>query len=175
MRGVCEHCKPLFSRAVCVGERTDDLRRLIDAYKFENVKAAHQVLAELLSMKMGILPSFVTIVPIPTSSRHIRQRGYDHTLLIAKKLAKLQNAPINNHLLMRVTNTQQRNTSKKQRRSQAKEAFKVRSRLNGGTYLLIDDVVTTGATLHYCTKALLDAGANEVWAAVVARQPFDAL
>lgn len=175
MQGVCGHCKSSFSRAICVGERADELRRIIDAYKFGNAKAAHGSLAELLSMKIGILPSSVIIVPVPTISQHIRQRGYDHTLLIAKKLATLQYLRLDNHLLQRVTNTQQRDASKKQRKIQAKGAFKVRRSINGGTYLLIDDVVTTGATLHYGAKALLDAGANEVWAAVVARQPFDGL
>ena len=92
---VCTSCRPHFSRAFCVGERADELRRVIDSYKFENAKAAHRVLARLLSERIGQLPSTVTIVPIPTSSSHIRQRGYDHTLLIAKELANLQRVSIN--------------------------------------------------------------------------------
>lgn len=77
------------------------------------------------------------------------------------------------HLFRRVTTTQQRNATKKQWRVQAKEAFRSTRHLNGGVYLLIDDVVTTGATLHYGAQALLDAGADDVWVTVVARQPLD--
>ena len=172
-RGICNRCKPSFSRAICVGERTDELRRLIDAYKFEHAKAAHVVLAELLSIKIGTLPSRVTIVPVPTIASHIRQRGYDHTLLVAKKLAAIQNVPMKPYLLKRVTNTQQRGATKKQRHQQAKEAFKVFSRLDGGCYMLVDDVATTGATLKAAATALLDSGADEVWVAVVTRQSLD--
>ena len=171
-RGICGSCKSSFTRAICVGERIDELRLLIDAYKFENAKAAYKVLAQLLSERIGQLPSHVVAVPVPTVPSHIRQRGYDHTLLIAKELARLQNVALK-PLLRRATNTQQRGTSKKQRESQAKEAFSAKGRLTGGTYLLIDDVKTTGATLNYGAKALLDAGADEVWVAVVAHQSFD--
>lgn len=172
-QGICGSCNPPFSRAICIGERADELRCLIDAYKFQNVRAVHTVLAKLLSMKLGTLPSQITIVPVPTVSSHIRKRGYDHTLLIAKKLARLQNVSIQPRLLRRTTNTQQRGASKKERKRQAKVAFIAKSIKDGGVYLLIDDVVTTGATLQYSAKALLDAGADDVWVAVVARQPLD--
>ena len=169
---VCTSCKPAFSRAFCVGERTDELRRIIDAYKFENVKVAYKVLAQLLSRRIGHLPSSITIVPIPTIPSHIRQRGYDHTLLIAKELAKLQKLHLNSRLLKRITNTQQRGASKKQRQAQAKDAFRVDTSVDGGVFLLIDDVITTGATVNFAAKDLLGAGADEVWVAIVAKQPI---
>lgn len=169
-RGVCGSCTANFTRAWQVGERTDELRRLVDDYKFENVIAAHTVLAELVSSKIGTLPSSVVVVPVPTISSHIRQRGYDHTYLLAKKLAQLQNVTLST-AIKRVSNTKQRGASKKERHARAKAAFEVRQPLKGGIYLVIDDIVTTGATLHFATKALLDAGADEVWVAVIARQP----
>lgn len=171
-RGVCGGCTTNFTRAWHVGDRTDELRRLIDDYKFENVKAAHRVLAELLSNKIGILPSSVTVVPVPTISSHIRQRGYDHAYLLAKKLAQLQNLNIHT-ILERASNAEQRGASRKDRHIRAKTAFKAKRPLKGGLYLVVDDIVTTSATLHFTAKTLLDAGADEVWVAVVARQPLD--
>lgn len=54
----------------------------------------------------------------------------------------------------------------------AREAFRARTLLSGGVYLLVDDVVTTGATLQSAAQTLLDAGADEVWVCAVAKQPL---
>ncbi len=172
VRGICGKCRVPYQRAWCVGRREDVLRKLVDDYKFENAYAAHRVLADLLSQRIGQLPPDVTVVAIPSIAAHIRRRGYDHAGVLAKRLARLQKvayAP----LLKRKTATRQRGATKSQRIRQAKEAFEVRDRLSGGIYLLVDDIVTTGATVKYAAQALRDAGASEVWVAVVARQTLD--
>ena len=171
--GVCERCSDPCSQAWCVGERSGELRQIIDSYKFYNNYAAHGTLAELLSQRIGHLPAAVTVVPIPTVASHIRQRGYDHTLLIARSLAKRQGITLTRPL-HRQTTTKQRDANRAQRFAQAKEAFITRGKIDqNATYLLIDDVITTGATLHYAALALKQAGASEVWAAAIARQPLD--
>ncbi|MNH40046.1 DNA utilization protein GntX [compost metagenome] len=68
--------------------------------------------------------------------------------------------------------TKQRDANRAVRAAQAKRAFKARSSTDSHCYLLIDDVVTTGATIKYAAKALRDAGAKDVWVAAIARQPF---
>lgn len=169
-RGVCETCK-FYDKAWCVGSRQEALRRLIDAYKFERMRIAHQDLAHLLADVLPVLPENTIIIPIPTVRRHVRQRGYDHTVLVAKQLAKLKNcsyAPI----LERKTQSVQRGASRSARIRQAKEAFTVGNTLSPDTpYLIIDDVVTTGSTLKYAAKILRDAGGRQVWVAAIARQP----
>lgn len=172
-RGKCLHCKLPYSRAWCVGERSGELRKLIDDFKFENARAAHVPLAELLMERIGQLPPEVIIVPVPTISSHIRQRGYDHTLLIARLMAKQCRLHLDTSLY-RATSTRQRDASRKQRIEQAKAAFAVRKQLRGDQpYLLIDDVITTGSTLKYAAEALRAAGAKDVWVAAIARQPLD--
>jgi ComF family protein len=156
-----------------VGERSGVLRRIIDCYKFYNAYAAHRDLASLLSDRIGVLPKECVIVPIPTVSSHTRQRGYDHVLLVAKRLAKLQSLKVET-VLRRRTATKQLGKSRKDRFVQARQAFEVRGTLRGDVvYLLVDDVVTTGATLEYAARALKQAGATTVWAAAIARQPLD--
>ena len=174
VKGVCVDCSKdtYFTRGWCVGERTQELRRLIDDYKFERVQAAYKPLASLISQRIGALPSLVTIVPIPTASSHVRQRGYDHTLLLAKELARYQNVSIR-PILKRVSHSVQRGASRRQRFLQAKTAFAATKPLDGGIFLLIDDIITTGATLRFAAKALLENGADEVWVAIIARQPID--
>lgn len=170
--GVCGRCRLPYSRAWCVGERSGVLEKLIDAYKFERVHEAHKVFAELFVATLPTLPENVVIVPVPTVATHVRQRGYDHTKLIARVLAKQTGCTLASPLI-RATNTKQRDASRAIRIAQAKQAFKVSSIDESTCYLLVDDVVTTGATVKYAAKALRDAGAKDVWVAAIARQPLD--
>lgn len=170
--GVCKGCQLPYSRAWCVGERQGVLERLIDAYKFERTYGEHKVFAELFVAILPKLPKNVAIVSIPTIPAHIRQRGYDHTKQIAKVLAKQTGRRLASPLV-RVTNTKQRDASRAVRITQAKQAFKVTSIDEDTCYLLVDDVVTTGATVKYAAKALRDAGAKDVWVAAIARQSLD--
>ena len=168
--GLCNTCDAPYSRAWCVGERKDALQRLIGLYKFERTKSAYLVLADLLVSTLPDLPEDIVVVPVPTVTGHIRQRGYDHTLLFAECLAKAKHLKLS-MALIRATDTTQRHASASRRQSQAEQAFVANRTLDKNTtYLLIDDVVTTGATLRYAAEALKNAGAGDVWVAAVARQ-----
>lgn len=171
--GLCRGCKVPYQRAWCVADRRDHLQRLIGNYKFTNARAAYKPLAQLLDERLPELPKDTVIVPIPTVSSHIRQRGYDHMGLIAKRLARLRGLPVDTSL-HRVTGTTQRGSGVRQRAKQAKAAFTcIRQLDDNKKYLLIDDVVTSGATVKYAAQTLLDAGASTVWVASISRQPLD--
>lgn len=72
---------------------------------------------------------------------------------------------------MRRTSTKQRGASRRERIAQAKQAFRLISTIEPDRpYLIVDDIVTTGSTLKYAAQLLRDAGATEIWVAVVARQ-----
>lgn len=170
---LCSNHADVIEHGWYVASRTGPLEALIDAYKFENAKAAYLSLAEILKARLPDLPRETVIIPIPTISHHIRQRGYDHVQLIARELGRqlgLTVAP----RLQRLTATKQRDASMRQRELQAKRAFAVKGELRpDAPYLLIDDVATTGATLRYAAQALRDAGAQQIWVAAIARQPLD--
>ena len=168
---LCSGCPATFTKAWCVGDRQGGLKQLINSLKFERMRGAHQPLGELLAHTLPHLPSDVCVVPVPTISGHIRLRGYDQTHLIASHLAKkrgLRYRPA----LRRATNTVQRGATRQQRIAQAKVAFVAKQNVTD-RYLVVDDISTTGATLQYAAQALLDAGASEVWVAVVACQPLE--
>jgi ComF family protein len=146
---------------------------LIGGFKFQNLYGAYAPLAELLADSLDELPAETVIVPVPTVRAHIRERGYDHTLLIARHIAKQRHLKVS-QVLHRATNTKQRGVGRTDRMAQAKVAFQVKDRLEDNRpYLLIDDIVTTGATMHYAALALRGAGAKVVWVAAIARQPLD--
>lgn len=170
---VCGGCKLPYQHAWCVSERTGELEQLINDFKFNNAKHAYQPLADLLHLSLPDLPAHTVIVPVPTVRSHVRQRGYDHTLLIANHLAKKRKLRVNTRLI-RITNSKQRGAGRAERIRQAKNAFRCSTVLDSTVpYLLIDDVVTTGATIRFAAKQLRAAGAKIVWVAVVSRQPIN--
>lgn len=197
--GLCENCKydiasepfsqcvaclrPTVAMALCgahrlpyqkawvVGERREVLDTLIDRYKFGHERANHRQLADLLGAVVPLLPAETVVTNVPTIQRHIRQRGFDHAALIARRFAR-QRGLAYRPTLRRQTNTTQFGASKAERERQACEAFAPRTDLEAERpYLLIDDVFTTGATLRYAAEQLARAGAKDIWIAVLARQP----
>lgn len=171
--GVCRSCKSEFDRAWCVGERRDELRECIDAYKFQRAKEVGRTLAYLLDGVLPQLPAQCIFVPIPTISAHIRERGYDHAAYVAQQLGALRQRPVNTDVLARTHSLVQREASRVVRKQQADTAFIAKNPNPDAVYVVIDDVATTGATLQAATRALKAAGATTVWVAVICRQPLD--
>lgn len=167
---LCNDCTAPYQKAWVVGARKGVLQRVIGLYKFERAMAGYKVLGDLMLNILPDLPDNTVIVPIPTVSGHIRERGYDHILLIAKYIANKRKLKLE-QILSRKTGTKQRQSSARQRQSQAREAFCINGVVDPDKiYLLIDDVVTTGATIKYASLLLTKAGAKQVWVAAVARQ-----
>lgn len=172
--GICDKCRTYYDKAWCAGWRSDGLKRLIDQYKFNFAVAAATPLADMLDEVLPDLPEGSVFVPVPTVNQHIRRRGFDHTLQISKKLARRRKLPVSTLLLRNTKDVQHEATSAKQRLEQAKKAFVVSGKIDPDKiYILVDDIVTTGATINYAAKALKDSGAKYVFVAVVARQPID--
>lgn len=170
---LCKVHSALLENGWYVARRAGALEQLINAYKFENAIAAHRPLGDLLLARLPDLPSSVVVVPIPTISSHIRQRGYDHATLLAKYIAKKRQLRLAS-LLRRRTSTKQRDATRTERERQAEVAFAVVGGLDPSVpYLIVDDVATTGATLRHAARVLREAGAETIWVAAVARQPLD--
>lgn len=144
--------------------------RLIKIYKFERCRSAYKPLAYALDGIMSHQPSDTLVVPIPTAPRRVIQRGYDHSVLLAKELARLRGLKIDYPLLRR-HNMRQVGTSRAQRKLQADTAFVLKENFSiSSPVLLVDDVFTTGSTLTAAAELLIGRGATKVEAAVVAWQ-----
>lgn len=172
LSGICVSCsaKLPFSHTYVVGERKKELESLLNDFKFNRSYKIHAALAQLLHNSLPYLPENTIVVPVPTITKHIRIRGYDHTDLIARTFAhhrKLKKV----RLLKRKTNSVQLGASAHLRRQQANLAYKCTHQLNANpSYLLIDDIATTGATLIAAANCLKKAGAKTIIAAFIARQ-----
>jgi ComF family protein len=171
--GICSLHASSIQRAFTVGLRTGALEDVINRLKFHNTKAAGYTLGGLLDDALPILPRGIYIVPIPTVTSHIRQRGYDQVEVIVRQFATLRNLPIK-RFLKRATKDTQHVVGKSTRQKQSAKAFALRpgARVKGANILLIDDVVTTGSTLSAAADILSKAGAT-VWVAALAYQPLD--
>ena len=162
---------PIYS----IGERSGLLSQLIHEYKYNSTRAIGNSFAELLNAKLPIFKGNIAIVPLPTSTNHIRERGFDHTLYLAKKLAKLRHYKVE-PILIRNKNTTQVGTDRKTRLKQADSAFIVskKAKINlNTTYLLLDDVWTTGASMKSAVKKLRESGAQNIIVALLAISTLD--
>jgi ComF family protein len=111
------------------------------------------------------------VVPIPLHSLKKAERGYNQAYYISKGLERLTKIPLSGNAVKRVRYTQSQTTMNISERSDnMANAFKIKKRnaIAGKNILLIDDVITTGATTSECGRVLLAAGANKVYAASVA-------
>jgi hypothetical protein len=120
----------------------------------------------------------IVLVPLPTIRKHIRERGFDHTLrlcfelenFLQKRLEKLGMQVEYRDLLVRKNKTVQVGKEKKERVKQAEKAYGIREGVeieNKTLYILVDDVTTTGASLAAAKKILQ---ADRVWAAVLMKE-----
>jgi ComF family protein len=139
--------------------------------KFGRAKAAAKEMAHMsASHAGGYNPERVIVTHVPTAMNRVRQRGYDQAALIAKSFAHIQSLTYAT-LLARHGKFKQVGASKMTREHQLRQAFRPTRtrRIKGAHIILIDDVVTTGATLQAAAKTLKDAGAKRVEAVVFAQ------
>jgi ComF family protein len=111
------------------------------------------------------------IVPVPLSPARLRQRGFNQAALLAQYVALASQARLATDVLRRVERPSQRTLKAVERLSNLSGAFACSSpeEVRGRRILLIDDVVTTGATVSACADTLADAGAARVGALAFAR------
>ena len=170
MGNLCDSHQQPYDMLWCFGYRRGSVAKIIDDYKFRRVRAAAGILGDLLDSTLPELPAGAVIVPIPTTSRNMRRRGYDHMRLIARDLARKRNVGYSSLLRRRNNVVQHATRSSRQRKRQAKEFFEVSQPVNQNKlYVIIDDIFTTGSTLAAAADCLRQAGAENIQAAVIAR------
>lgn len=157
--------------AACVYARPLD--RLLPRFKFDGDFAAGRLLSQLMADACAGLPRPEALVAIPLHRTRLRQRGYDQALELAAPLARMLDLPLDRNLLVRRHGTApQSELSAPARRRNVRNAFAVNIDAPCPSHVvLVDDVMTTGATLRAAAMALRRAGAERVDAWVCARVP----
>ena len=181
----CYRCNALSANnAVCVScRRISSLRHvwvasdysgypkeLIHSLKFKDAHAAALIMSRAMQNALPFIEDAI-LVAVPTATTRVRQRGYDHSKLLARQLSNLLNLQ-SKVLLSRLGQTRQVGTKRFQRQSQLKNAFWPLSHkyIRDAHILLVDDVITTGASLEQAAKVLKQAGAKTIDAVVFAQK-----
>ena len=113
-------------------------------------------------------------VPVPLHPSRARERGYNQSGWLAQRLSRAGDVPLRAAALRRIRRTrQQAGLAPADRLLNAHQAFDAPRRLDGLTLALVDDVLTTGATLAACADACFNAGAKEVIGLTLARSTAD--
>jgi competence protein ComFC len=142
-------------------------KKLIQSLKFERARSAAGPLAALITPLLSP-GDFDIVTAVPPAPARYRERGFNHAELIARRVATDLGLPYR-PLIARISNERQLGHSRRERLEQAKHSFLAWQSLNYERILIIDDVLTTGATLSACASALKQAGAKRVWGAVAAK------
>jgi ComF family protein len=150
----------------------EPLRDGIHTFKYDGTPDLAGSLGQLMAEAWvnGGLQADV-LVPVPLHPRRRRERGYNQSELLAKKIGALVGVTVDMAIIRRVRYTdQQAMLARDERRNNVHGAFKAEpARSNGKHIMLVDDVFTTGATLSECAATLLGAGAWRVSAMTLAR------
>lgn len=152
----------------------DTSKRLLHKLKFEDQGHLAPIFAEWLASYMQTQPAVDMLIPVPLSRKRLFKRRYNQSALVAKELAGRLEVPYAPMLLMRIKHTQpQTGLTRIQRQENVRGAFEVTrsaaEQVAGKRVCLIDDVMTTGATLEACSKTLKKAGATSICVLTLAR------
>lgn len=158
----------------CIGALAyeEKVRTAIHRLKFRGRQSIAKPLGRLLAhqIQAQLDGTFDFITWVPTSAHNLRERGYDHAQLITEQAARCLDVPAV-QMLKRVRHTRPMyGLNPAERRANVFDAFAVvkNAPVLGARVLVIDDILTTGATFYECARALREAGAEQVCAAAAA-------
>jgi ComF family protein len=170
--GICDLCRlgtRGFDFAYCYGTYDGHFKDLIHLYKYGRVIGLAAEFTRLLSAALPLEGAYDVVVPVPLHWRRYWQRGFNQAAQLAKGIARRRGLRLARPLVRtRFTGTQT-NLSNSDRRKNISGAFRVRGKVDGLRILLVDDVMTTGATAGACAKVLKRAGAKSVTLLTLAR------
>jgi ComF family protein len=172
----CRCAPPPLGRVVAPFLYAPPLDRWLPRFKFHQDLAAGRLLSQLMLAACAEAPRPEALLPVPLHRARLRARGYDQALELARPLARALALPLRRDLLLRVRATSaQSELAAPERRRNLRGAFALApgtaARALPAHVALVDDVMTTGATLHAAAQALRDAGVARVDAWTCARTP----
>lgn len=157
-----------------VFEKDKELQQAIHGLKYENKFPVGIFLGKVLASEIKINYAnwqLDLIIPIPLHHLKKAERGYNQAYYIAKGVGKILKVKVSDRIVKRIKYTESQTTMNlNEREENISGAFKVKSKIlvSRKNILLLDDVITTGATISECGNILLEAGANKIYAASIA-------
>jgi ComF family protein len=168
----CADLAASLQRVRSIGPYEGWLRGAVVQCKYHGEWARTAQLGRLLATVIADLLPCDALVPVPLHPTRMRQRGFNQSLLLAQHAGQALSVPVADHLFRSRRTEAQVHLAAAERARNVHGAFSVKPgpSLDGASFILIDDVFTTGATLAACADVLLAAGARWVAAGTVARE-----
>lgn len=144
------------------------VQQMLHNFKYRGMKEIGRQLSSIAGNKIhaaGMFRNVDMVLPMPMHYKKYMKRGFNQSEIIAKSLAEEINVPVVKDVLTKeMATTSQTNKSRMQRQDNVKNVFKVKKAdlIKGKHILLVDDVVTTGATIESCGNELLKNGASQI-------------
>ncbi len=163
-----------FSEAIALWQYTPDVQSIIHRFKYGNFKILANRIGSFMAQRlksMNLSPDQTLIVPVPLHKTRLRERGYNQSALLCRAVATETGLPYHEKILKRIRYTRsQTKLTALERLKNVHQAFKVvqREPIQDKTVILIDDVITTGATMNECARELIVSGADKVYLCAVA-------
>jgi ComF family protein len=170
--GLCRRGATPFEWARGFGAYEEDLRRVVHLLKYSRMEALARPLGARLAGLLAQAGPVDLIVPVPLYWWRRWRRGFNQSELLAREVSRLAGVPCGRNVLVRRKNTEsQTGLTNRQRRLNVQGAFVVRrpDLVAGRAVAVVDDVITTGATVGACARALKRAGAARVVIVALAR------
>lgn len=173
----CRHCAGKafrFDRARVLSPFDETVQALLHLLKYRGKRSVGRRLGCLLGQVWASedgMGDVDWIVPVPLHRSREKERGYNQSLVLATEIGRCLGVPIEQKMLVRTRRTaSQTKLSVEERVENVSGAFRIphAEKIAGTRILLVDDVLTTGATLNACTEALIEAGAEGVYVVTVA-------
>lgn len=177
--GACAETQPPFDRARGALVYNAASAGLVLSLKHGDRTGLARVMAGMMARAAApMLAERPILVPVPLHARRLRARRFNQAALLAHTLARSADLPVITTALARIRDTPiSRGMSRRQRAENVRGAIRVRSRaalrIKGAHVLLVDDVMTTGATAEACARALRRAGAARIDIVTFARVTHD--
>jgi ComF family protein len=170
--GVCDLCRlgvRGFDFAYCYGSYDGPLKDLIHLYKYGRLQGLAARFVPFLSAALPRENTYDVVVPVPLHWRRFWERGFNQAAQLGKGIARHRGLRFRRLLARGRWTVSQTNLSNNARRANISGAFRVRGKVQGLRILLVDDVMTTGATAGACASVLKRAGAKSVTLLTLAR------
>lgn len=165
----CQSCRSRLRRVWWVSDYGSTTKKLIASIKLNRNRALARQLGVYSTDILPYLPENTVVCPVPTATRRVRKRGFDQADLLAQALARTKELSFAT-LLRRIGSADQIGKRRSERFTQMQSSFRINNAKQvPKNVLLVDDVLTTGATLEAAATVLRNAGVTHVDALVIAR------
>lgn len=164
-----------FNELMYIFKYEGQIRKLILDYKFNEKSYIYLTFVNFLLKNKKIfenIKNYDTIIPVPISKKRLKTRGYNQSLLIARKIAEQTNLELVNNCLIKTKNIiEQSKLNKEDRMQNIQGVYELKNKqlIENKKILLIDDIYTTGSTVNECSKILRQGNPKEIGILVLAK------